>query len=101
MIGGIPSHLPIRMAGPGQTGSNPAQLKQVTEEFETLFLELILRTMRESTKGFASEQSSYARNMYESWQDQAFARSMAGAGGIGLAAQLYQQLSDRMSATES
>jgi peptidoglycan hydrolase FlgJ len=78
----------------GPAGNGPEQLKQVTEEFESIFLEMLLRSMRQSARSISGEKTPYARDIYESWQDQAFARSIAGAGGIGLAATLYRQLSE-------
>lgn len=96
MIQGLPISLPVRTSPQVQAAPTDEQLKQVTEEFEAIFVELMLRNMRESTRRLGENNPSQARDIYESWQDQALAQRIVGGGGIGLAAQLYEQLSARL-----
>lgn len=98
MIEGLPISLATRTPFAPKAAATDEQLKQVTEEFEAIFVELMLRTMRESTRRLNENGPSYARDIYESWQDQAMAQRIVTGGGIGLAAQLYEQLSARLKA---
>lgn len=74
-------------------GDKQAQLKQATEQFESIFIEMMFQQMRKGAEALGTEQPSFARQVFEGWQDQQWALSMAHGGGIGLAAQLQRQLS--------
>jgi len=76
------------------------RLRESAREFEAVFLAIILKEMRQSTKGFSDEKASFARDTYEGWQDELFSRSMASGQGIGLAEVLYRQLQQQQIAQE-
>jgi Rod binding domain-containing protein len=76
-------------------GDRQEQLKQVTEQFESIFIEMMFQQMRKGAAALGVEQPSFARQVFESWQDQQWALAMVRGGGIGLAAQLQRQLSDK------
>ena len=46
----------------------------------------------QQTNALLSGPTSFDRGVYEDWQNQAFAKTMAQAGGIGLADMVYRQL---------
>lgn len=75
-----------------QTKSNdPKALKAAAQQFEALFLQMVLKSMRDATPKeglFDSEQS----RMYESLLDQQLAQVMSSKKGIGLAAVLERQM---------
>lgn len=70
----------------------PKALKAAAQQFEALFLQMVLKSMREATPReglFGSEQS----RMYESLLDQQMAQVLgAKGGGTGLAAMIEKQL---------
>jgi flagellar protein FlgJ len=77
----------------GQVKSNdPQALKEAARQFEALFLQMVLKSMRDATPKegmFDSEQT----RMYESLLDQQLTQVMAGkGGGTGLAAMIEKQL---------
>ena len=75
-----------------QTRSNdPAAIKAAAQQFEALFLQMVLKSMRDATPReglFDSEQT----RMYESMLDQQLGQVIAAKGGTGLAAMIEKQL---------
>lgn len=72
-------------------GNDPQALKEAARQFEALFLQMVLKSMRDATPKegmFDSEQT----RMYESLLDQQLTQVMAGKGGTGLAAMIEKQL---------
>ena len=73
-------------------GGDPKALKAAAQQFEALFLQMVLKSMRDATPReglFDSEQSK----MYESLLDQQLVQVMgAKSGGTGLAAMIEKQL---------
>ncbi len=72
--------------------NDPKALKAAAQQFEALFLQMVLKSMRDATPQdglFSSDQS----RMYESLLDQQLSQVMAARGGTGLAALIEKQLS--------
>lgn len=70
---------------------DPAALRAAAKQFEALFLQMVLKSMRDSVPReglFDSEQG----RMYESLLDQQLAIDMSGKGSLGLAAMIEKQL---------
>jgi flagellar protein FlgJ len=66
-------------------------LKQVASQFESLFMHMMLKSMREASFGddlFGSEQSNFYRDMY----DQQLSMTLAKKQGMGLSDVLVRQL---------
>ncbi|HUW38248.1 MAG TPA: flagellar assembly peptidoglycan hydrolase FlgJ [Rhodocyclaceae bacterium] len=76
-------------------GSSPQALKAAAQQFEALFLQQVLKSMRDATPHdgvFDSEQS----RMYESLLDQQLAQVLATkGGGTGLASMIEKQLAQQ------
>lgn len=73
-----------------------AGLKEASRQFEALFLQMMLKSMRDATPKsdlFQSQQSQF----YDSLMDQQWAQQLAGQG-FGLAEQLTAQLRDQVRA---
>lgn len=73
------------------------ELKKVTEEFESIFLKMMIDSMdktinRENNPFFGGKSEEIFRDML----NQERASSMSKSGGIGLAEVLYRQLSDKI-----
>lgn len=72
--------------------NDPAALKAAAQQFEALFLQMVLKSMRDATPKegmFDSEQS----RMYESLLDQQLTQVLSSKKGVGLAAVLERQMS--------
>lgn len=71
---------------------DPAALKAAAQQFEALFLQLVLKSMRDATSKeglFDSEQT----RLYESLLDQQMSQVLATKGRVGLASVIERQLS--------
>lgn len=71
----------------------PEKLMDVCREFEAIFLNMMLQQMRRTVPDSGLTEKSYARELYESMQDEEIAKEMSKGQGVGLAQQLYRQLS--------
>ncbi|MEJ2044562.1 MAG: flagellar assembly peptidoglycan hydrolase FlgJ [Reinekea sp.] len=79
----------------GARKDNPEALRAVAQQFESMFMSLILRSMRDATDVMASDlDNSYQTRFYRDMHDQQLALSVSQMGGFGLADILYEQLSD-------
>ena len=75
-------------------------VKQAAQQFESLFLRMMLKSMREASAGdsmFDSNESGFYRDMF----DDQIAVEMSRGGGMGLADMLVQQLSLPGAATQA
>lgn len=72
---------------------DPERLMEVCKDFESIFLNIILKQARKMEQVGGFEEKSYAREIFEEMQDEQLAESMAKGQGIGLAQELYKQLS--------
>ncbi|KYC29579.1 muramidase [Sterolibacterium denitrificans] len=81
--------------------NTPAANKAVAQQFEALFLQIVLKTMRDASPReglFDSEQS----RMFESIHDQQLAQVLSSTGkGLGLAAMIEKQLAQLNTETEA
>ena len=85
-----------RAASLNSTQHSPDALKTVAKQFEALFMNMVMKSMREASPQdgvFDSEQS----RMYASMLDQKISESMA-SRGIGLGDALFRQLSKQQAA---
>jgi flagellar protein FlgJ len=69
-----------------------AARKETAKQFETLFLDMMLKSMRTAAAG-NSEFDSEATRTYTSLLDHEYTRKLAEQGGLGLADLLVKQLS--------
>ncbi len=87
-----------------QNSSDDEGLKKVCEEFESIFVNMMFKTMREAS-GFdegedALVEKSYGRGIFEDMRDEELSKKIAGGGGIGIADVMYKQLKKYTAATE-
>ena len=76
----------------GADRQDPAALREVAGQFEALFLQSMLKSMREATPGDPLFGDNDAQEMYETMLDQQLALEMASGKGIGIAELLVRQL---------
>ncbi|MCD5413753.1 MAG: rod-binding protein [Clostridiales bacterium] len=75
---------------------NSKDLLEACKQFEAIFLNMMLQQMRSTVGTGGLTEKSQAREIFESMKDEKMTEEMAiDGGGIGLAKQLYQQLSNR------
>jgi flagellar protein FlgJ len=73
---------------------DPAALKEAAKEFESLFTQMMLKSMREANKGFGGDPlfGSDQTDFYQSMFDDQIATQMSKGKGLGLAEMLTRQL---------
>jgi flagellar protein FlgJ len=69
-----------------------AASKKVAKEFETLFVGMMLKSMRETVGKDKLTNGGHGEEVYRSMLDQEYAKSLTEHGGIGLTAMLERQL---------
>lgn len=78
----------------GARQDSPEALRAVSQQFESMFISLIMKSMRDATDVLASDlENSYQTKFYRDMHDQQMALTLSQKGGFGLADVLYQQLS--------
>ncbi len=84
----------------GARAQDPAARKEVARQFEALFLQMMLKSMRraaDAAGGESSEELKFYRQMF----DQQVALELAGRGGLGLAEVFERQLASASGAEGS
>lgn len=76
----------------GAGKNDPAVLREVAGQFEALFLQTMLKTMREASLGDPLFGDNDGMEMYQGMLDQQLAVEMSSGKGIGLAELLVRQL---------
>lgn len=76
----------------GAAQNDPEVLREVAGQFEALFLQTMLKNMREASLGDPLLGNSDQYEMYQSMMDQQLSMEMASGKGIGLAEMLVRQL---------
>lgn len=76
------------------TGEGRKELRRAAEEFESLFINQMLKSMRDTVVKSDLFHGGNAEEIYSSMLDTELSKSMAKAGGIGLADMLLRQLSN-------
>lgn len=72
--------------------NDPAALREVAGQFEALFLQTLLKNMREASLGDPLFGDSDQHKMFQGMMDQQLSLEMASGKGIGLAEMLVRQL---------
>src|ERR1017187_5502565 len=72
-----------------------AQVKNVSREFESIFLNYMLQQMRKTVPEDTLTGESAAKDIFMGMQDEETSKDLSKAGGIGLAAILYTQLASQ------
>jgi peptidoglycan hydrolase FlgJ len=80
----------------------PAALKEAARQFESLFTQMLLKSMREANKSFGEDSmfGSDQADMYQDMFDDQMALQMSKGKGLGLAEMLVRQLQGGVQPTE-
>ena len=84
--------------------SESESLQQVAEQFETLFLQMVLKNMRSASDALTGDEGMFSSNqqlMFRDMYDSQMAQSMANNSKTGLAEQIVQQFSDHPQNSEN
>jgi flagellar protein FlgJ len=76
--------------------SQSESLQQVAEQFETLFLQMVLKNMRSASDALTGDEGMFSSNeqlMFRDMYDSQMAQSMANNSKTGLAEQIVRQFS--------
>lgn len=85
----------------GAQNNDPEVLREVAGQFEALFLQTMLKSMRDASIGDPLFGDSDAHEMYQGMMDQQLAVEMASGKGVGLAEMLVRQLGGENAAKQS
>lgn len=83
----------LKQTARSETGQNQA-LQESSRQFEALFLQMMLKSMRDATPKSGLLESSQS-NLYSEMLDQQWSQQLAGQG-VGLSQQLVQQLQQQV-----
>ena len=72
--------------------TNDAKLRKTASEFEAIFVQHMLKTMRESSIESDLLPTSVGEKMFRSLLDEQYAKLSAKSGNLGLGEMIYQQL---------
>ena len=77
---------------------NEAALKQVAQQFEQVFMSMLMKSMREANQGFGEDNflNSSQTQFYQGMLDEQMTMELAQDGGMGLADVLVKQLSRQL-----
>lgn len=78
-LSGLPTH-------------SDAELKQVSQNFESIFMQMIFKEMRNSVQKSDLFGHSQGMEFFESMYDDQLMQKMASAGGMGLGQMIYEKL---------
>jgi flagellar protein FlgJ len=85
----------------GTAGLNPlhgpaihsdAEIKQVAKNFESIFLEMMMKEMRNSVQKSGLMGNSRGMEFFEGMYDEQLSRQLSTGGGIGLGQMVYEKL---------
>jgi peptidoglycan hydrolase FlgJ len=84
-------------------GQAPTALKEAARQFESLFTQMLLKSMREANKSFGEDSlfGSDQGEMYQDMFDDQIAMQLSKGKGLGLADMLVKQLQQGVSQTSS
>jgi len=74
------------------SASMPRTLREAAQEFESLFIAQVMKTMRGTVAQSGLMGSDSGQGIFREMLDQELSRQIAFAGGFGIGDMLYQQL---------
>jgi flagellar protein FlgJ len=78
--------------GGGKKGIDRERLKKACTDFEALFIQQVLKFMRQAAPSKALLGNSPGTDLYQSLMDQELSNNLAKRSGIGLGEMLYRQI---------
>lgn len=78
----------------GDKSADDAKLKKACQEMESVFLNMLLKSMRDTVPKSELGGNNQRTETMQSMMDMEMTRNMAAAGGTGIAAMMYRNLSN-------
>jgi Rod binding domain-containing protein len=82
----------------GTKTHSDAELRKVSQNFESIFMQMMFKEMRNSVEKSNLFGNSQATQFFEGMRDEEMTKQLSASGGIGIGSMIYQQLKQ---ATES
>lgn len=76
----------------GPVSHSDAEIKQVAKNFESIFLEMMMKEMRNSVQKSGLMGNSRGMEFFEGMYDEQLSRQLSAGGGIGLGQMVYEKL---------
>ncbi len=76
----------------GAKDHTEAELKKVSQNFESIFIDMMLKEMRNSVEKSNLFGNSQATQFFESMRDEEVSKQLSASGGIGIGSMIYEQL---------
>jgi flagellar protein FlgJ len=76
----------------GVPAHSDAEIQQVSKNFESIFLEMVFKEMRNSVQKSNLLGNSQGMEFFESMYDEKLTQQLASSGGMGLGQMVYQKL---------
>jgi len=88
----IEPQIPAALKAGRQGGGDPAQAKKVAQDFEAMFVGMMLKSMRETVGKDKLTGGGHGEETFRSLLDQEYAAAAVKGGGIGLASTIEKEL---------
>jgi Rod binding domain-containing protein len=82
-------------------GNKNAELKKTTQDFEALFIGMMLKSMRSTVGKDSLTGGGHGEEVYRSMLDQEYAQEAAKSGSLGLSRGLEEQLARHIGQSEA
>lgn len=76
------------------------KLKKACKDFESIFVNMLLKNMRNTVSESDMVKKSHAREMFEGMLDEEISKNISNGDGIGIADILYENLKDKGSSID-
>lgn len=83
-----------------QQSKDSVKLKAACQQFEALFVQMMMKNMRSTIQDGGFIEKSYAREMFEGMFDEEIAKEVSKGQGIGISQMMYDQLSQSIKKDE-
>jgi murein DD-endopeptidase MepM/ murein hydrolase activator NlpD len=80
------------------TAQDAARVREVSQEFESLFIAYLLKVMRETIEEASGAEGGFGKGIYTEMFDQELSRAVARGGGLGISDLICRSLSARSTA---
>jgi len=81
-----------------RTETKQLKLKKAAEEFESIFVNQLLKSMR--TTSFTEKQDGFGKDIMLSIADEAVSKQISSSGSLGIAKLLYEKIAEKISGSE-
>lgn len=88
----VDPQVPASLKARRTEGNDPAKVKKVAQDFEAMFIGMMLKSMRDTVGKDKLTGGGHGEETFRSLLDQEYAQTAAKSGGIGLATMMEKEL---------